>query len=99
MGNNRHPFNWRPTFRLRYELLLRWAGTALSASRQYSVMVRYGSNEGGKYVSALRMARGDDLVRGSRLNDVLVDFGQIGVCDRDAVERAFDILGDAGMPT
>jgi len=66
---------------------------------RYSVMVRYGSNEGGKYISALRVARGDDFVRGARLDDLLVDFGQIGVCDRDAVERAFDILGDAGMPT
>ena len=66
---------------------------------QYSVMVRYGSNDGGRYVSALRVACGNDLVRGSRLDDVLIDFGQIGVCDRDAAEAAFDILGDVGMPT
>jgi hypothetical protein len=26
-----------------------------------------------------------------------VDFGQIGICDRDAVQRAFDTLGDEGM--
>lgn len=66
---------------------------------EYSVMVRYGMSGGAKYVSSLRVARGKELVRGSRLNDVLVDFGQIGICDRDAVENAFDILGDAGMQT
>jgi hypothetical protein len=65
----------------------------------YSVMVRYGSNEGTKYVRAMRVARGNNLVRGSRLDHVVVDFGQIGVCDRDAVEKAFDELGDAGMST
>jgi hypothetical protein len=63
----------------------------------YSVMIRYGSNDGAKYVSAMRVARGTDLVRGSRLDDVVIDFGQVGVCDRDAVEKAFDVLGDAGM--
>jgi hypothetical protein len=66
---------------------------------EYSVMVRYGMSEGTKYVSSLRVARGKDVVRGSRLADVLVDFGQIGVCDRDAVEKAFGVLGDAGMQT
>ena len=64
---------------------------------KYSVMVRYGTSEGVKYVSALRVARGDNLVRGSRMGDVLVDFAQVGVCDRDAVEKAFDSLGDTGM--
>lgn len=64
---------------------------------EYSVMVRYGIREGTKYVSSLRVARGDGLIRGTLLSRVLVDFGQIGVCDRDAVETAFDILGDAGM--
>lgn len=66
---------------------------------EYSVMVRYGMSDGARYVSSLRVARGNDLVRGSRLDDVLVDFGQIGVCDRNAVETAFDVLGDGGMHT
>ena len=64
---------------------------------EYSVMIRYGTSEGAKYVSSLRVARGNDLVRGSRLEDLVVDFGQIGVGDRDAIEKAFDALGDAGM--
>ena len=69
------------------------------APGHYSVTVRYGSTDGTKYVSAMRVARGSDLVRASRLGDVVVDFGQIGVCDRAAVEKAFDVLGDAGMST
>jgi hypothetical protein len=65
---------------------------------EYRLMIRPGKSDGDKYISALRVARGSDVSRGSRLGDVIVDFGQVGVCDRDAVERAFDVLGDAGMP-
>lgn len=36
-------------------------------------------------------------MRGGLLGKVLVDFAQIGVGDRVAVESAFDALGDAGM--
>jgi hypothetical protein len=64
---------------------------------EYFVMIRYGTSEGAKYVSGLRVVRGPEPIRGSRLDDVVVDFGQIGVGDRDAVEKAFDVLGDSGM--
>ena len=50
-----------------------------------------------KYVSGMRVVRGDNLVRGARVGEVLVDFAQVGVCDRHAAEQAFDRLGDAGM--
>jgi len=64
---------------------------------EYSVMIRYGTSEGVKYVRGLRVARGKDVVRGSQLDVVVVDFGQIGVGDRDTLEKVFDALGDAGM--
>jgi hypothetical protein len=64
---------------------------------EYTVMVRYETDEGVRYVRGLRVARGENLVRGARVGDLVVDFAQVGVCDRDAMEQAFDGLGDSGM--
>lgn len=68
-------------------------------SGRYQVEVAYDFPEGHKHVAAMRVApeKSTDLCRGPKLGSLIVDFGQVGICDRDAVEAAFEILGDEQM--
>jgi hypothetical protein len=70
----------------------------LEAGR-YSVSVFYGTQEGHRYIARARVAISEGPLKlGDEVGIVGVDFGQLGVCDRDSVETAFDILGDSRMP-
>ncbi|HKQ39495.1 MAG TPA: hypothetical protein VJ063_15565 [Verrucomicrobiae bacterium] len=64
----------------------------------YSVRVRYVSSEGHNYIAGVRVAHHGSLARATWMGNVTVDFAQIGICDRDAAEFAFNLLGDGGMP-
>jgi hypothetical protein len=64
----------------------------------YLASVRYVLPEGHKHIAGVRVAAlGPALSRARWVGNVLVDFGQIGICDRDAVEASFNLLGDDGM--
>lgn len=65
----------------------------------YSVSVCYHTCENFRHIGSLRMLMAGATVskRGNMIGTVVVDFGQIGICDRDTVESAFDVLGDGGM--
>ncbi|NKI96835.1 DUF4241 domain-containing protein [Rhizobacter sp. SG703] len=66
---------------------------------KYAVSVEYAFPEGHRHVAALRalVAETDQFSRGAKLGNIQVDFAQIGICDRDVIEAAFDSLGDDGM--
>ena len=65
---------------------------------RYRVTVRLISPEGDQHVAAVRLVSSDEEVsRGKRVGSVLVDFGQVGFCDRDAVEKAFEAIADDEM--
>lgn len=65
----------------------------------YQVSARYVLPTGHKHIAGLRVGTAEvALTRGTEIGKVSVDFGQLGVCDRDATEAAFDSLGDEGMP-
>jgi len=67
---------------------------------RYSVSVSYGIQAGHRYIARARVTTSEEeqLKTGNKVGFVGVDFGQIGICDRDSVETAFDILGDSRMP-
>lgn len=65
---------------------------------RYAVYVEIAERDGEPFVRSLRVCSEDGLARGQRIGGVLVDFGQIGVCDRGAVAAEFTQLEDAGMP-
>lgn len=58
----------------------------------YRLAVRVELEAGHRHVAAARVTAAQDVSRGNKLGDVLVDFGQLGFCDRDAIERAFESL-------
>lgn len=66
---------------------------------QYQVDVAYSFPEGHQHVASVRVIRREctEWHRGKKLGLLVVDFGQVGICDRDAVEKAFDGLGDTQM--
>ena len=67
------------------------------ASGRYR-MSRYLVESGHKHVAGIRaMTMAGQVIRGNAIGRVPVDFGQVGLCDRDAVEHAFDKLGEARM--
>jgi hypothetical protein len=69
-------------------------------SGAYAVDVQYGNADGHPYVRSLRVVsvhEYESLERAQHVGVVVVDFGQICVCDRAAVAASFDRLGDAGM--
>jgi len=62
--------------------------------------VRKVSIDGHEHAMAIRAVRSDKpTVRGRVVGQVSVGFGQLGICDREEVEKAFDALGDAAMTT
>jgi hypothetical protein len=65
----------------------------------YLASVRTSQTHGGGRVIGVRLAGfAGPLSRGRQMGTVLVDFGQIGICDRQAVQSGFASLGDEGMP-
>jgi hypothetical protein len=65
----------------------------------YEVSVQYGIENGSSYVELVRVAAiGKQCSRSEAIGSLIIDFGQLGICDRDAVEHAFDALGDERMP-
>lgn len=70
-----------------------------SDSGDYVISVQYAMEDGHKHVAGLRVQKASTApIRGRLLGSVPIDFGQIGICDRDAAERAFDALGDERLP-
>lgn len=68
-------------------------------SGKYSVSVSYAVSDGHKHIARARVATSEGLLKlGNEIGVVGIDFGQIAICDRAAVEAAFDVLGDRGMP-
>jgi len=66
----------------------------------YALSVRKVTFDGHEHAMAIRAVRSDKpTARGRVVGEVSVGFGQVGICDRDEVEKAFDALGDAGMST
>ncbi|HVV50846.1 MAG TPA: hypothetical protein VHO06_14365 [Polyangia bacterium] len=70
------------------------------AAGTYTICVHNADVEGNRHVMAIKVTcSSEGSNRGRRLGEVIVDFGQLGICDRDAVEKAFEVLGDLGMST
>jgi hypothetical protein len=68
-------------------------------SGHYHVSVRFVRKDGETRVAATRVALSTDVSRGAKVGDVIIDFAQLGVCDRDAFERVVESLTDEDMPT
>jgi hypothetical protein len=67
---------------------------------RYAIGVRRVEIDGHEHVMAVSAVRSSTpLIRGRVVGEVSVSFGQVGICDRDEVEKAFDALGDTGMAT
>jgi hypothetical protein len=66
---------------------------------KYSVSVLYETRKGHRHIARARVATSEEPVKlGTVVGIVGVEFGQVGVCDRELVESAFDVLGDSRMP-
>ena len=66
---------------------------------KYEVSVQYGMENGSSHVELVRVAAiSMQCLRSEAIGSVQIDFGQIAICDRDAIELAFDALGDERMP-
>ena len=65
----------------------------------YVVSAAYGETDGIRHVRCFRVMLCGVELRSRRpgLGEVIVDFGQVGICDRDAAEAAFESLGEHGM--
>jgi len=63
----------------------------------YRINAVFGDFQGFRHLMAIRVINAEDVLLGGVVGNIGVDFGQIGICDRSAVEAAFDVLGDAGM--
>lgn len=67
-------------------------------SGDYEVLVFCDEEDGKPYVQALKVVLGEaEAIMSEVIGHLNIDFGQVGICDRIAVEKAFDRLGDAGM--
>lgn len=60
---------------------------------EYEVAVRTGRDRGHAFVAGIRVLRGEAADRGGKIGSVEVEFGQIGICDRRAMDDVFDALG------
>lgn len=67
---------------------------------EYTISIRRLSSGDHEHVARIRIASsGESFSLGGEIGNVAVDFAQIGICDRNAIEVAFEALGDAGMLT
>lgn len=64
----------------------------------YKIEFLYDTLDDQRYIARARVSLSDERQSlGNQLGILVVDFGQVGVCDRESMESAFDALGDNGM--